>query len=484
MTENSQIESELNECEKKFLTMFRDSPLVLTLTSAKDHRYVEVNDTFERITGWNRDEVIGRTPFDIGIWVDPSDRVDLVRRLVSGAVIRNLAVRARMKNGENRMGSASAALIEINGELCVLSLITDITELKRAKAAQRESEERFRLIANAAPVMIWMSGADSLCTYFNQCWLDFTGRPFEKEIGNGWAEGVHRDDLERCLDAYKRAFDRRAPYQVEYRLRRHDGEYRWILVSGVPRFDIDSSFVGYIGAAMDVDEGKLSEAGFSSLGRRLIQGQDKERLELAHELHDFVERLMVPLIDLDRLRQNPPESVAVCSREVGEARQQLENLASDIQRLSYRVHSAKLEYLGLAVAAASFCKELSDQKKIAIDYASEGIPRGLPQGISLCLFRVLQEALQNATSYSTSQHLQVLLSYGPNEVYLRVRDSGIGFDPQEALRGPGLGLSIMKERLKMVNGELSIQSQRERGTTIHARVPLNPEIYSHGARDQ
>ncbi|HXW61804.1 MAG TPA: MASE1 domain-containing protein, partial [Candidatus Acidoferrales bacterium] len=130
-------------------------------------------------------------------------------------------------------------------------------EHKQAMASLHESEERFRLVANTAPVMIWMSGVDKLCNYFNDPWLQFTGRSFQQEQGNGWAEGVHSEDLQRCWDTYAKAFDRREPFEMEYRLRRHDGEYRWILDLGVPRFNADGSFAGYIGSAIDVTERKL-----------------------------------------------------------------------------------------------------------------------------------------------------------------------------------------------------------------------------------
>jgi two-component system sensor kinase FixL len=125
----------------------------------------------------------------------------------------------------------------------------------------REGEGRFRLLADAAPVMVWMSGADKLCTYFNKHWLTFTGRPLEREVGHGWSEGVHPDDFERCLDTYVRAFDARREFRMEYRLRRFDGEYRWLLDTGVPRFDADGAFEGYVGSCIDItDQKRVEEA--------------------------------------------------------------------------------------------------------------------------------------------------------------------------------------------------------------------------------
>jgi PAS domain S-box-containing protein len=138
----------------------------------------------------------------------------------------------------------------------------DITKRKIAEDSLRESEERFRTVANAAPVMIWMSGTDKLCNFFNKGWLDFTGRSLEQELGNGWAEGVHAEDRHRCLAVYERAFDAREPFMMEYRLRRNDGEHRWVLDSGTPRFASDGAFLGYIGSCFDITERKLAEEKF------------------------------------------------------------------------------------------------------------------------------------------------------------------------------------------------------------------------------
>ena len=127
-------------------------------------------------------------------------------------------------------------------------------QLQASQATLRESEQRFRIVADAAPVLIWMSGLDKLCTFFNKGWLEFTGRSLEQELGDGWAEGVHRDDLQKCLKTYTEAFDARKPFVMRYRLKRNDGEYCWISDHGVPRYDADGAFVGYIGSCVDVTD--------------------------------------------------------------------------------------------------------------------------------------------------------------------------------------------------------------------------------------
>jgi len=347
----------------------------------------------------------------------------------------------------------------------------DLIERTVAEEALRESEERFRLIANSVPVMIWMAGADQEITFLNQTWLDYAGRPLGTAVETLQAAVLHPGEVERCRRVYGTAFEQRKPFQLEHRLRRHDGEYRWVVTAGVPRYSAAGSFVGYIGTSVDITERKLAEGVLSS--QKLIEAHEEEGSRIARELHDDInQRLAVLGIRLSSLMQGPPAPTPEFKREIGEVSQEIASLAADIQAVSHRLHPAKLEILGLERAAASFCEEMSNRHGLTIDVHFENIPTALPREISLSLYRVLQEALQNVVKHSASRHADVSLKGQLDTIHLTVEDSGAGFDPEETMRGRGLGLTSMNERLKVVGGHLSIRSQVGHGTTIHAVAPL------------
>jgi PAS domain S-box-containing protein len=341
-------EIELGKSEEKFSKAFQHSPLAITIVRASDDHYIEVNEIFEADTGWLREEVLRRTPREIGLWVDPDQRTAFLRQLLEKGSVKDFEVRFRRKDGQIRTGLGSAELIELNGEQCVLSVIADITARKQAEEAM------------------------------------------------------------------------------------------------------------------------------ASVSSRLIDAQETERTRIARELHDDIsQRIAMVSITLDSTRQALPASVIETKSQLEEALAQIGELGDDIQALSHRLHSSKLEYLGLEVAASSFCRELSARQNVKIDFRYGDVPGGLSDQISLCLFRVLQEALHNAVKYSGVDEFEVSFTGTPGEFELRVRDSGVGFEPKETSKGHGLGLISMKERLKLVRGELSIDSELGHGTTVLARVPLD-----------
>ena len=374
--------------------------------------------------------------------------------------IRWLAARGKFYYGNNGVAER------------MLGMAVDITERRQAEIARRESEERFRLVANTAPVMIWMSDTNKTCNYFNKPWLNFTGRTFEQELGNGWAEGVHSEDFEVCLKTYTEAFDRREQFEMLYRLRRHDGEYRWVSDTGVPRFNDDGTFAGYIGSCIDVTERQRASQALSTIGRKLIEAHEQERTWIGRELHDDIsQRLAMLVLELDRWSHVNPANGNFSKRLI-RARRQVTDIVDAVQALSHRLHSSKLDYLGLAIAAKSFCRELSKQVKVEIQFSQSAIPATIPQEVSLSMFRVLQEALQNAIKHSGARTFQVNLCGIPNGIELTVSDEGKGFDENNVVFRHGLGLISMRERIQMVNGVFNITTHPGQGTTVSARVFL------------
>jgi PAS domain S-box-containing protein len=354
------------------------------------------------------------------------------------------------------------------------SLVASNAELKRSEALLRESEGRFRRVANTAPVLIWMSGSDKHCIFFNQGWLSFTGRSLEQELGEGWVSGVHPDDLENCLGIYSAAFDARAGFEREYRLSRFDGQYRWILDFGTPRFESDGAFCGYIGSCVDISERKLSEESLQNLSGRLIRAQEEERSRIARELHDdFSQRMALQGIGLAQLWKRLPESEVEERARVWEMQTRSQEMTDDMHSLSHQLHSSKLELVGLVSALSGLCAEIGEKFKIDIQFSDCELPFRIPKDVALCLFRVTQEALGNVVKHSRAKSAQVELGANESGISLRIMDAGRGFEPDLSNTHAGIGLAGMRERLRLVGGRLSVSSGPLRGTEILAEVPLS-----------
>jgi PAS domain S-box-containing protein len=371
---------------------------------------------------------------------------------------------------ERYRGYVLAAIFVIVAQaLLIAALLWQRARKRKAEAVLRESEERFRLLANTTPALIWMCDAEGRTTYLNERRFAFTGSDQNAGYGDTWMAYIHPDDLPAVNEAFSNAVKTRQSYTKEFRLRRSDGTYRWMFDVASPRLNDDGTFAGFIGSAIDITDQKLARQALQRLSGQLIKAQEKERTRIARELHDDIcQRLALLSVELGQASRSSNGA----SGRLDEIRKHCTDIASDVQALSHRLHSSKLDFLGIAAALKGFCDEFSRQHEVTVAFTDRDVPGNVPQDTAQCLFRVTQEALHNAVKYSKTRNFAVELTGSPNEVRLEVKDWGAGFDVEAARRNHGLGLVSMPERVHLVHGRFSIESIPGEGTKIVAVVPI------------
>jgi PAS domain S-box-containing protein len=367
---------------------------------------------------------------------------------------------------------AGVVLIVLQAWL-IIGLVWQRRRKQKAEANLSESENRFRMMAATTPSLLWVCGKDGKVTYLNETRIDFTGRDPKTGFADAWTAFIHPEDLQNVLTANSRAMERHEGFSKEYRLRRQDGVYRWMLDVAAPRINGDGSFAGFIGSATDVTDQKLAQEALERMGGKLIEAQEKERSLIARELHDDIcQRLAMLSLELEQVNREPSPA----NERIEEIRERCSQIAGDVQALSHELHSSKLDYLGIVAALGSLCRDTSQQQNVRVEFTYENVPDPIPRNVSLCLFRVAQEALHNAVKHSGVSYVLVNLHGKENEVQLEVKDAGKGFNVEEKTQNGGLGLISMQERVHLLKGILSVESRVHAGTRVVATVPLVEEM--------
>ncbi len=364
----------------------------------------------------------------------------------------------------------------------LVGMTADITERMRAESSLKQSEDRYRdLVENSQ---------DLMCTH------DLKGRLLSVNPAVARALGYEIGELLQMsipdllsprarplFDAFVAQIRRDGASAGSMRVTTRAGEERiWEYHNTLRTEDVPEPIVREM--ARDVTDRKRAEKALHqrdtelaeaqrSVSRRLIEAQEQERTRIARDLHDdFGQRLALLTIELELLQQNSPDLPAEVRSRIGELGNQTSKIATDIQSLSHELHSSKLEYVGITAAMRGFCQEFGEKQKVEIDFKTHDLPSPLSPNIPLGFFRVLQEALHNAAKHSGVRHFEVRLWGTSDEIHLTVSDSGTGFDPEVAKQSRGLGLISMEERLKLLDGTFSIESQPKCGTRVHACAPL------------
>ena len=371
--------------------------------------------------------------------------------------------------------------------------------VRRHSRALSESEERFRTMADSVPFLIWLSGLDKGCSWFNAGWLRFTGRPMELELGNGWAEGVHPEDFAACLQIYQQHFDARQSFQMEYRLRRYDGEYRWILDAGAPRFLDDGTFAGFSGACLDITDRKRAEA--ELLSSRTELAHSNESLQqfayaASHDLQEPLRMISSYLQLIDRrygtMLDDQGKEFLFFAVDGAHRMQALIHELLDFSRLGTRAMEMMTLDLGDCWDAA-----LQNLQVVCRETGAEIKADPLPHihGCPVHLTRLLQNLIGNALKYQPKGAVPRLnLScqiLDADWVELSLADNGIGIDPeqceaifglftrlhtQSAYPGSGMGLALCRKIVELHGGQISAHSDGPgRGMTIRLTLRRGQE---------
>jgi PAS domain S-box-containing protein len=393
-------------------------------------------------------------------------------------------------------------------------------EHKRLEEARLKADAQFQLMADSAPVLIWIAGTDQLCFWFNKVWLDFTGRTLAQEVGSGWTDGVHVDDLQRCLDTSVGAFEARRAFSLEYRLRRFDGEYRWLLGNGVPRCDVDGRFLGYIGSCIDITERRAAEAELQrhrdhleglvaartaalSIAKEAAEAASRAKstflATMSHELRTPLNAIM-GMTSLARMRATDPKQIDQLTK-VGTASRQLLSIITDILDIS-RIEARKLQLMDSDLGVGQVLRDVetlvrsqADAKHIELTVNPVADLGTMPlRGDAQRLTQILVNLVGNAVKFTEAGSVTVsarLLQDGGEQVVLRfeVIDTGVGiaaFDQRRLFQafeqvdgsftrkhgGTGLGLAISKQLVEMMGGEIGLESQVGVGSTFWFTVKL------------
>ncbi|MEH1891394.1 MAG: PAS domain S-box protein [Nostoc sp.] len=411
-------------------------------------------------------------------------------------------------------GSLIPALLGfVKQEETIIGFVLDLSERQAAlrdrnqvEAALRESEARFRQLTDTAPLLVWMSGTDKLFYYFNKPWLEFTGRTLEQEMGNGWAEGVHEDDFQHCLDTYINAFDARQDFKMEYRFRRNDSEYRWILDTGVPRFTPTGEFLGYIGSCVDIHARKVAEAALQQLNEMLEQRIQERTLQLEvanKELESFSysvsHDLRAPLrhiagfIELLQKRHNSTSTLDEISqrylRIIAETAKQAGILIDELLTFS-RMGRTEMRYINLNMEqlVQEIKRDLVSQTSgRTINWHIKSVPE--VQGDPSMLRLVLHNLIGNAVKYTQTRNpaeITIGSTENENEVVFFVEDNGVGFNMQyvhklfgvfqrlhsdQEFEGTGVGLANVQRIIHRHNGQVWAEAVVDSGATFYFSLP-------------
>jgi PAS domain S-box-containing protein len=519
VTPRKHAEETVQMSQARIEAILDNSPTVITIKDL-DGRFMSVNIEFESLVGMTRDKIIGRTDYAIF----PKEAADIFRQndaeLIATRTPMYVEEIVLVREGPMRTYLVNKFLLydANHNPIATCGIATNITERKLVENALRESEARFRVMADSAPLMIWIAGLDKGYEYFNKGWYDFTGRTLKEERGSGWMSRIHPHDVDQCREIYTNAFDMRVHYTMEYRMKRFDGEYRWLMDTGVPRYNEDGSFAGYIGSAVDVTERRRAEEALMEMNTQLEQRVQRRTIELTaanerlkeldklrtqfianvtHELRNPVASLAMRLYLMER---GGPDTYAEHIDVLQDQTSRLKSLINSVMDLS----RVELSHTRVSLAPVDL-NDVVYREVMALETHAEDaglrLTRTLATNLPLVvgernqLAQIVSNLVGNSIRYTPRGQVRVETYFDQEreQACLMVTDTGLGIDEDDLphlferfyrgrtatkseIPGTGLGLSIVKEIIELHDGEIEVESKRGKGSTFRVWLPVTERV--------
>ena len=512
ITERHLAEEALHESDRKFSLIYDKLPFAATLTKPQDGLLLDVNETFEKIFGYSKQEVLGKTLLDLGLVPDAESRKHILTELLERGSVHGVELALSTKSNGTRVFLTNMDVVEIRGESYILQTDQDITERKRALEALRESEERFRAILRQAAAGIVRKDTVGTLLFVNDEFCRMIGYSASELISEGktcW-DLTHPDDLEENQRLFNRMIRDGIPFRMERRLIRKNGSVLWCNLSVAPVMDASGNPISAVGVEVDITDRKQAEASLRKLNlelesrveertselqamnqvlqksrrrlqilsQRLVQVQEDERRSLARELHDQVGQSLIALnlnltIIQSELSKGYTEQL---STRLADSIQLVTQVIKLVRDVMSNLRPAHLDDYGLESALQTFIGEFQARYGIPVHFEKPASP--LPRmenSLEITLLRISQEALTNVARHAQASQAVLSLRMDEKQIYLTVEDNGKGIpSPEGANRPRSHGLKIMQERVEALEGTLYIQSAAGQGTKIEVAFPLLP----------
>lgn len=494
ITERKRAEAALRESEEKFSKAFRSCPDAVALSEVEGGRYIDINEGFERLFGFSRDEVIGRTAFELGVYHDPNDRGRLIEELRASGLVRDVELRCVRRPGEALTCLYGGEIVELGGRLCVVSVIHDITDRVKAEEALRENQRVLSTLLSNLPGMVYRCRNDRDWTmeFASEGCRELTGYAPEDLVGNrrtSYGRIIHRDDERLVFAAVQTALGEREPFELTYRIRTAGGAEKWVWERGRGIFSDQGELLALEGFVTDITGRRRAELERAeALGRErrahaeftrlLIASQETERRRIAGELHDSLGQNLL-------LIKNRAHLALTGRAPDPGARSQLEGIEelsaqaiAEVRQISQNLHPYQLSQLGLTRALEAMIDNAAQSSAIRFERKLEPVDEVFRTETATHVYRVVQEALNNTLKHSRARRARILLERDVREVRLWIEDDGRGFDagdlPEET-SAPGFGLKNIAERVRILGGSLKVDSRPGAGTRLEVILPAGAE---------